>query len=187
MAKRIEFTKEQREEIRQAFGKKKRLDGSSATKITALNMRRVGSTNKEISIVTGYHPQYITDLVSLYNKKGLSAIIGNRYKSNNRRMSFEDEATFLEQFREQAEAGLIISVTGILEKFEETTGKPSNTTTIYQLLKRHGWRKVKPRPRHPNSATEEQKDSSKKKLTQFGNKSYWKNMSQTAMPDTKKS
>ena len=176
MAKRIEFTKEQKKEIQIQFCKAKKLkDITSYKHVQVLNMRRLGSTNKEISEVTGYCEAHITDIVKIYIKGGLPALIGNKYTSNNRRMSFEEETEFLEQFREQAEAGLIISVNGILEKFEEVTGKSSNTTTIYQLLKRHGWRKVKPRPRYPDSANKEQKDSSKK-LTQFGNKSYWKNM-----------
>jgi transposase len=187
MGKRIEFTKEQKYEIRMKFCKAKKLkDIKSYKHIQVLNMRRIGKSNKEISEATGYNSQYVTDLVRLYISQGMKSVIGNHNKSNNRRMSFDEETEFLEQFREAAESGLLISVAKILEKFEEVTGKASNTSTIYKLLKRHGWRKVKPRPRHPGSASEEEKESSKK-LTQNGSKSFWINITQTAKPDMSES
>ena len=177
MAVRIEFTNEQKKEIRYKFCKAKKLkDVKSYNHVLVLNMRRLGKTNKEISEVTGYNPQRITEIVSQYINKGMDSLIGNKYTSNNRRMSLEEETQFLEQFREEAESGLLTSVKNILKKYEEVTGKGSNTSTIYALLKRHGWRKLQPRPRHPRCASEEEKDSSKK-LTQFGRKSCWKNMS----------
>ena len=187
MSRRIEFTKEQKKEIQRKFSKAKKLkDIKSYKRVQVLNMRRLGKTRLEISEATGYHPQTISDIVSQYIIKGMDSLIGNHYTSHNRRMSFEEEATFLEQFREEAESGLVISVKKILKKYEEATGKESNTSTIYALLKRHGWRKVKPRPRHPGSASEEEQESSKK-LTQNGRKSYWRNISSTAEQVTKKS
>ena len=187
MSRRIEFTKEQKKEIRRKFSKAKKLkDIKSYKRVQVLNMRRLGKTRLEISEATGYHPQTISDIVSQYIIKGMDSLIGNHYTSHNRRMSFEEEATFLEQFREEAESGLVISVKNILKKYEETTGKESNTSTIYALLKRHGWRKVKPRPRHHGSASEEEQESSKK-LTQNGRKSCWENISSTAGQVMKKS
>jgi transposase len=179
MGKRKEFTKEQKYEIRIKFCKAKKLkDITSYKHIQVLNMRRLGKTNKEISEATGYHIQYITDIVGKYIEEGMEAVIGNHYRSNNRRMSFKEEASFLEEFREEAEQGLIITVVDILKKYEEVTGKASNTSTIYGLLKRHGWRKVQPRPRHPNTSDEEERETSKK-LTQNGGKSCWKNITLT--------
>ena len=186
MAARIEFTKEQRKEIRLKFCKARKIkDVKSYNHVIVLNMRRLGKTNKEIREVTGYHVQRITEIVSQYIREGMDSVVGNKYTSNNRRMSYEEERVFLEQFEEEAESGLLTSVAPILKKYEETTGKPSNRSTIYELLSRHGWRKLQPRPAHPNSASEEEKNSSKK-LTQFGRKSYWKNMSQIMKRNTKK-
>jgi len=181
MAKRIEFTKEQKKEIQRKFCKAKKLkDIKSYNNVLVLNMRRIGKTNGEISEIVGYHNQTVTSIVSQYVKKGMESLIGNHYTGHNRRMSFEEETSFLEQFREEAESGLLISVKNILKKFEEVTGKASNTSTIYDLLKRHGWRKVKPRPRHPGSASEEEQENTKKKSIRSGSKSYWTNTSQTA-------
>jgi transposase len=173
MARKIEFTKEQKKEIQIAFCKIRKIkDTKSSNRIIVLNMRRIGKTNREISEAIGYNTQYITDIVSLYSRQGMAAIIGNKYTSHNFRMTFAEETEFLEQFRDEAEQGLLTNAKKILEKYEEQTGKKSNISTIYKLLERHGWRKIKPRPNHPNGATEEEKNSSKK-LTQNGSKSYW--------------
>ena len=187
MAKRIEFTKEQKKEIQRKFCKAKKLkDIKSYNNVLVLNMRRLGKTNGEISEIVGYHNQTVTSIVSQYVKKGMESLIGNHYTGHNRRMSFEEETSFLEQFREEAESGLLISVKNILKKYEEVTGKSSNTSTIYDLLKRHGWRKVQPRPRHPGSASEEEQENTKKKLIHSGRKSYWTNTSQTVEQASKK-
>ena len=187
MSKRKEFTKEQKKEIQHKFCKARKLkDIKSYKHVQTLNMYRLGKTRKEISEAVGYHEQTISNIVSIYIEKGMSAVIGNHNTSHNRRMSFAEEAAFLEQFREEAESGLLISVKNILKKYEETTGKESNTSTIYALLKRHGWRKVKPRPRHPGSASEEEREKTKKKSIPSGSKSYWTNTWQTAMQTMKK-
>jgi transposase len=146
------------------------MDANGYKRLLVLHMRGQGRSNKEISEALGYSASYVTELVSKYIKNGLDAIIEDKRTSNNRRMSFEEEATFLDGFAEIAEAGQIITVEGILKEFEKVTGKSSNTSTIYKLLKRHGWRKVKPRPRHPGKASAEDIEASKK-LTK--NTSVW--------------
>jgi hypothetical protein len=188
MASRIEFSKEQRKEIRLKFSKAKKIkDVKSYKYVVVLNMRRLGKTNKEIGEAVGYNPQRITEIVSKYVSQGMDSILGNKDTSNNRRMNIEEERQFLEHFREEAKSGLLTSVKKILEKYEDVTGKPSNTSTIYALLKRHGWRKLEPRPCHPRCASEEEQEATKKKLTPSGSKSYWTNTTQTATPGTKKS
>ena len=151
------FTTVQWKEIKRKLAKEKdkKIDVKSYKRLLALHMRGLRKTEKEISEVLGYSIHYIPELVTKYKTHGMDAIINDKRTSNNRRMSFAEETKFLEQFVELAEAGQIITVEGILRKFEEVTGKGSNTSTIYKLLKRHGWRKVKPRPRHPGKASNE--------------------------------
>jgi len=127
-----------------------------------LYLRSIGKTNAEISEVLGFHAQTIIGLVSKYMKDGLNSILTDRRTSNNRRMSFDEESKFLEQYVELAEAGQILTVKLIHEKFDQETGKKNDQSTIFRLLKRHGWRKVKPRPQHPGKASDEEISSSKK-------------------------
>ncbi|HEY5344316.1 MAG TPA: winged helix-turn-helix domain-containing protein, partial [Solirubrobacteraceae bacterium] len=38
----------------------------------------------------------------------------------------------------------------------QRSGRPVGPSTLYRILKRHGWRKVVPRPRHPDADPERQ-------------------------------
>jgi len=179
----------QRDEIRQklAKGKKRIKDIKAYNRLLALRMYTQGKSNKEIGEAIGFSVKYVSELVTKYLTHGMDAIIADKRTSNNRRMSFEEEATFLNQFLEMSEAGQIVTVSVILAKFEEVTGKPSGTSTIYDLLKRHGWRKVQPRPHHPGKASDEEITSSKK-LTQNSDNCCWKKsleMEETSASDTK--
>jgi transposase len=180
MKRKNTFTAMQWKEIKRSVRKTqgKKVDAKGYRRLMALHMRGLGKSNKETGEVLGFAEKYVTQLVAKYKNHGMSAILEDKRTSNNRRMTHEEESKFLEQFVELAETGQIITVEGILRAFEEKTGKESNTTTIYQLLKRHGWRKVKPRPRHPGKASDEEIESSKK-LTKNSGNSCWKKIEET--------
>ncbi|MCL2501217.1 MAG: winged helix-turn-helix domain-containing protein [Defluviitaleaceae bacterium] len=46
--------------------------------------------------------------------------------------------------------------------YQEKVGHRIGTAQIYYVLKRHDWRKVKPRSRHPKKASPEAIETSKK-------------------------
>ena len=174
MAKRKEFTGAQKDEIRRKYHKKRSVKNVFGyRRLQALYLRSQGKTNAEIGEICGIHAQFVTELVREYEEKGLESIMRDSRTTNNRRMSYEEEAEFLEGFREEAEAGQVLTVKGIQKAFEERTGKASNEKTVSNLLKRHGWRKVKPRPEHPDVGSESAREESKKRLTGNGGKSCW--------------
>ena len=179
------YTAMQWKEIKRKIAKTrgKKVDVKGYRRLLALHMRGLGKSRAQIKEVLGFSEQYVTTLVAKYKKFGMDAILIDKRTSNCRRMSFEQESCFLEQFVDLAEAGQVITVEGILRKFEEEMDKESNTSTIYKLLKRHGWRKVKPRPRHPGKASDEEIESSKK-LTKNSEPSYWKKITGTGETST---
>ena len=85
-----------------------------------------------------------------------------KYTGHNRNMSYEEEQFILDQFDEKAEAGQIITVKEIKAAFDEKVGKDTGRGYIYMLLARHKWRKIKPRPKHPKKASDEEIAASKK-------------------------
>ena len=188
MAIKIEFDKKQKKEIKKELQKieKKKKDIKAYKRVQALRLRSIGKTNAEISEIIGYNPQYITDLVRRYIKEGIESIVNDKRTSNYRRMSKGEEKEFLEEFAEKAEAGQILTIDEIKKKFDEVTGKESHANTIYCLLKRHGWRKVRPRPINPKRASEEEIEAEKKISMANGSKSCWINISQTAEQGMKK-
>ena len=77
-------------------------------------------------------------------------------------MSYEEEQKILDQCAKEAEDGVILTVQDVRKKLEEHLGRETNTSYAYDVLRRHGWRKVMPRSKHPKAATQEAQDASKK-------------------------
>lgn len=155
------ITDEQRKEIEQA--RKENKNKNVERRLRAVALRAEGKTLREIGEQCGYHPGYISNILSAYSKDGLEAIAGNHYKANRRNMTYEEEEALLEQFRQKAEAGEIVETSEIKAAYEAALGrKIESRSQIYYVLRRHGWRKVMPRSRHPQKASEEEIDSSKK-------------------------
>ena len=167
MAAKYEITAEQKAEIEQA--RKTNKDKRNEAKLKVLSMRADGECAKKISEATGFHPAYVSTLVSKYVHGGLEAIIGNHYGGNRRNMSFEEEQELLRPFFEKAAKGQMLDTAEIEICYEKAAGHRIGSSQIYRVLRRHGWRKVMPRSKHPKSASPEEIDSSKKLTPESGN------------------
>ena len=77
-------------------------------------------------------------------------------------MTEAEEKEILDGFKNQANLGHITVVKEIKEAFDKKLGRDTGRGYIYMLLKRHGWRKVMPRSKHPKKASQEAIDASKK-------------------------
>lgn len=158
--KMIKISEQEYERIKEAEkkNKNKRVD----KKLQVLIMRHENKGNEEISARTGYNVRYITTLMGQYKKQGLEEFIRIKQTSHNRNMSVEQEAKVLAKFEEEADAGHELTVNQIRQGLESELGKETSVAYAYRVLKRHGWRKVMPRPKHPKAAGKEEQDSSKK-------------------------
>lgn len=112
---------------------------------------------KEIALHTGIAEQSVHNLISRYNRWGPAAVEGLG-KGGRRRcyLSWEEEAAFLEPFRQENLTSKIATAKEIKEALERRLGRKVHKTTVYRLLKRHGWRKVLPRPFHVETDMAEQ-------------------------------
>ena len=127
---------------------------------------------KRIEIVkqTGFAQDHISKLVGEYKRVGLEEYARKQYKGNHRNMSYSDEEALLKPFMVQAQAGQIVEVGEILAAYEKAIGrKAASNSQIYYVLARHGWRKIMPRSKHPNKASDEVIDASKKLTLGCGN------------------
>jgi transposase len=131
--------------------------------LEVLLLHAAGKSRAEISAKTDFKKQYITELVGEYRREGLERYAKKHYKGNNRNMSFAEEEALLEPFKTQAESGQIVEVGEILAAYEKKLGEPvKSNSQIYNVLARHGWRKIMPRSKHPNKASDEAIEASKK-------------------------
>lgn len=103
-----------------------------------------------IARITGLAESTIHNLHSRCRSKGLEAVKakvkGGRYHAH---MTEAEEKAFIAPFIATAMKGGIIEVGGIHRALEQRLGKTLNRQVVYNLLHRHGWRKIAPRPKHP--------------------------------------
>ncbi len=66
-------------------------------------------------------------------------------------LTIEEEREFLAQWESAATAGGVLTVPPIHAALVKRLGRDIPISTTYRLLARHGWRKVKPDTKHPQS------------------------------------
>ena len=157
---RFQITEEEYQAI--AAQEKATRDKRTSQLLRILMMRYEGKKVREISEITKYRVSSISRICTRYRKEGLEGFVKNKYTSHRRLMTEEQEREILSRFEEAAEAGREVTAQEIKAAFDEMLGKDTGNSYIYLLLKRHNWRKVKPRPRHPKVANDEACEASKK-------------------------
>jgi transposase len=126
-----------------------------------------GKTNIEVSKITGMHKDTVGKLAKKYVECGITALMEDGRKGgNSRNLSLTEEATFLKQFEEAARKGQVVTVAEIIAAYATLLGRDQvSPSSVYELLHRHGWRKIMPRSKHPNKASDEAIEASKKLKT----------------------
>lgn len=165
MAFKYEISQEQKTEIEQA--RKKNRNKRLELKLKVLSLRAEGKNLKEISEITDYNYMYVSKIVAQFVRKGLSYFTQNHYGGNRRNVTYEQEAALLAPYLQRAEQGQIVSVAEIAAACQDAVDHKVNPTQIYAVLKRHGWRKVMPRSRHPRKVCNEVIETSKKLTIAF--------------------
>ncbi len=161
MPKAYQISDENGKEIREAM--KTVRNKNIYRRLEAVALRTEGKSNAEIAEITRYHPKRVSQLVSQYCNEGIETLMSDGRKGGNHRyMSQTAEKEFLDKFKNVSEAGQVMTVSDMRVAYDKKTGKSSAKSTVYFLLKRHGWRKVMPRSQHPKKASEEAIEASKK-------------------------
>jgi transposase len=111
----------------------------------------------EIAKHIGLAKQTVHNLVCQYNRRGPEAL-ESPGKGGRRRcyLSWEAEVAFLKPFEEKALGGQVATAMEIKRVLEQRLGHEVDRSMVYKMLKRHGWRKVMPRPAHVESKRETQ-------------------------------
>ena len=105
----------------------------------------------------------VSQWVSAYiNNGGITALLPKERSGMHRNLSIEEEKAFLSTYTKQAEAGQIIDLNELKAAYIEKVGHSIGGSQIYRMLERHGWRKVMPRSKHSQKASDEAIEASKK-------------------------
>jgi len=156
------ISEEEASKIRKEMRKTKKV--CEYTKLQAVALRGEGYTNDEIAKITGYNSNYVGELCKSYVLAGLEELkTDGRKGGNNRNMSEAQAAEFLKKFEEQAKNGHMITADAMAAAYDEVVGKEHKSlSTFYYFLHSHNWRLVTPKKQHPNKASDEEIESSKK-------------------------
>ena len=138
--------------------KDKRLD----RKLQVIELRYEGKTGNEIASKLDYSKNQVSLICKAFVSQGIEEFCRQKYTSHKRLMSLEQEKQFLQKYKETAEKGQIVSAVEIKKELDKLFQRDTGKSYVYNLLKRHGWRKIMPRSRHPKKASEAKIEASKK-------------------------
>jgi transposase len=113
-------------------------------------LRESGMTQPKIAEVTGVSLSTVNRAHMLYDEGGVKALkpkpTGGRQREN---MTLPQEKALLADFAKAAGAGEMLNIHDLKAAYEKAIGHATSNSTVYNLLDRHGWRKLMPRPFHP--------------------------------------
>jgi transposase len=119
-------------------------------RIRMVLLRESGMTQPEIAEAMGVSLSTVNRAHMAYDTGRIKALkskpIGGRQRQN---MTLPEERALLAQFTKAAGAGALLNVQDLKAAYEKAIGHSTSNSTIYNLLARHGWRKLMPRPFHP--------------------------------------
>lgn len=123
---------------------------------------------EEYASFLGVTKSKVYKVVELYNKEGAGFTENLNWggrRLNTSHMSFEDEAIMMDDLINKAKDGEILVAKHIRKVVEKKVGKTVSDDYIWDLFKRHNWKKKMPRSEHPKKnkvAQDEFKKNSRK-------------------------
>lgn len=125
---------------------------------------------EEYALFLGVTKSKVYKVVEQYNKIG--ANFTDNIKWGGRRlstsiMSFEEEEKMMNGLKHKAVEGKVLVAKHIKKVIEKKVGKKVSDDYIWDLFKRHNWKKKSPRPEHPKRNKVAQEEFKKNSLK------YW--------------
>jgi transposase len=144
----VKCTKKEIRELKTALRWK--IPTAQRERIQMVLLRESGMTQPEIAEVMGVSLSTVNRAHMAYDDGGIKALkpkpIGGRQREN---MTPSEEKALLAQFSKAAGAGQMLNIHDLKAAYERAIGHATSNSTVYNLLARHGWRKLMPRPFHP--------------------------------------
>ncbi|HFI0597139.1 TPA: IS630 family transposase [Streptococcus suis] len=134
-------------------------------RLQVILFRAEGLSYREITNLIGYSKYTIWSLQRKYELDGISALVKETRGGRNRQyLTLQEEEAFLKEQLTASLNGEFVTINSLYEAYQKRVGHPTTKEGFYALLKRHGWRKVTPRPEHPKKADAETILASKNKI-----------------------
>jgi transposase len=159
-AQMVKCTKRQIRELKTALRWK--IPAAQRQRIQMVLLRESDMTQSAIAAAMGVSLSTVNRAHMAYDRGGIKALkpkpIGGRQREN---MTLAKERALLARFGKAAGAGEMLNVHDFKAAYEQAIGHSTSNSTVYNLLARHGWRKLMPRPFHPRRDLAAQDDFKK--------------------------
>ena len=156
----VKCTKRQIRELKTALRWK--IPAAQRQRIQMVLLRESDMMQSAIAATMGVSLSTVNRAHMAYDRGGIKALkpkpIGGRQREN---MTWSEEKALRVRFGKAAGAGEMLNVHDLKAAYEQAIGHPTSNSTVYNLLARHGWRKLMPRPFHPRRDLAAQADFKK--------------------------
>ena len=127
-----------------------KIPAAQRQRIQMVLLRESGMTQPAIADAMGVSLSTVNRAHMAYDRGGIKALKpkpnGGRKHEN---MTLAEEKALLARFAKAAGAGEMLNIHDLKAAYEKAIGHATSDSTVYNLLHRHGWRKLMPRPFHP--------------------------------------
>src|SRR5580693_6339084 len=124
-----------------------KLPAAQRQRIQMVLLRESGMAQPAIAAAMGVSLSTVNRAHMAYDDGGIKAL---KPKLNGgRKQTLAEEKALLARFAKAAGAGEMLNIHDLKAAYEKAIGHPTSDSTVYNLLHRHGWRKLMPRPFHP--------------------------------------
>jgi transposase len=128
----------------------KKLPEKQRRRIQMVLLREQGLAQPAIAAAMGVSLSTVNRAHMAHDRRGIKALkakpCGGRQRQN---MTIAQEKKLLARFANAAGAGELLNIHDLKLAYEQAVGHQTGNSTVYELLGRHGWRKLMPRPFHP--------------------------------------
>jgi transposase len=157
----VKCNKDQVTRLQRALKREK--NPTARQRIQMVLLRENGMTQPDIAEAMGVSLSTVNRAHMAYDHGGRKALelkpSGGRIREN---MTLAEEKVLLDRFAKAAGGGEMLNIHDLKAAYEKAIGHPTSNSTVYNLLDRHDWRKLMPRPVHPDQDIEAQIDFKKK-------------------------
>ena len=124
-----------------------KIPAAQRQRIQMVLLRESGMTQPAIAAAMGASLSTVNRAHMAYDHGGIKALKpkpnGGRRHEN---MTLAHERALLARFAKRAGAGEMLNIDDLKAAYEEAIGHATSESTVYNLLHRHDWRKLMPRP-----------------------------------------
>jgi transposase len=156
----VKCSKRQIRELKTALRWK--IPSAQRQRIQMVLLRESGMTQPAIAAAMGVSLSTVNRAHMEFDHGGIKALkprpSGGRVREN---MTLAEEKAMLARFAKAAGAGEMLNIHDLKMAYEQAIGHSTSNSTVYNLLARHVWRKLMPRPFHPKRDLAAQNDFKK--------------------------